>query len=177
MVRLTPLGAYVLGVTEKYEVQLASDDKVYFELDPQRLIIRSLSDNNPYEGLLTDTCIPIGNRRYKMNAETFLARCADKSDVEGKIDFFKRYISGDLTPVWTDFFGSLLKRCNPLTSVAQNEYVVYRISPDNKPLIHLLANDPVLRTLVIKAENYIILVETDKKTKFDRRLKSLGYLL
>jgi len=177
MVRLTPLGAYVLGVTEKYEVPLASDEKVYFELDPQRLIIRSLSDSNPYEGLLADTCIPIGNRRYKMNAETFLARCTDKSDVEGKIEFFKRYISGDLTPVWTDFFGSLLKRCNPLTSVSQDEYVVYRISPDNKPLIHLLANDPVLRSLVIRAEQFLILVETANKSKFDRRLKSLGYLL
>ena len=176
-VRMTPLGAYVLGLTDKYERPALPKNETYFELDPDRLIIRSLPEDNPYESLLKDTCIPIGNRRYRMTAETFLAHCGDKEDVQGKIDFFQKYISGNLTQVWTDFFDSLLKRCNPLSRQSGDDYIIYSISADNKPLIHLMANDPVLRPLIIRAENFIILVPKDKKTKFEQRLKSLGYLL
>jgi hypothetical protein len=176
-IRLTPLGAYVIGKAKTYTAPELPKDEVYFELDPERLIIRSMTDDNPYESLLIDTCTPIGNKRYKMNAETFLARCQQRSDVQAKIDFFKRYISGDLTPLWAHFFDSLLKRCNPLTPVSSKEYLIYNISPDNQQLIHLLMNDPVLRLLTIRAENYFILIEQKNKTKFDLRLRSLGYLL
>lgn len=176
-VRLTPLGAYVLKLSDKYACPKTLGDEVYFELDAQRLIIRSLKDNNPYETLLSDTCTAIGNKRYKMTAETFLSRCSDQEDVKGKIEFFKKYISGDLTPVWTDFFDSLLQRCNPLTSVDASNYDIYKISPDNTTLIRLLANDEQLRQLVIKAEHYLLLVAKPNKLKFELRLKSLGYLI
>ena len=176
-VRLTPLGAYVLGLSDRYDSPVLYEDKAYFELDPNRLIIRSLVDNNPYESLLSDTCTAIQNKRYRMTAETFLAHCSNKEDVEEKISFFKKYISGDLTPVWTEFFDSLLKRCKPFTDISALDYNLFKISPDNQPLIRLLANDEVLRTLVIKAANYIILVPKENKVKFEHRLKSLGYLI
>lgn len=176
-VRLTALGAYVMGMADQYERPSLPGNETYFELDPDRLIIRSLPDVNPYESLLNDTCIPIGNKRYRMTAETFLAHCKDRVDVQGKIDFFRKYISGDLTQVWTEFFDSLLKRCNPLTTHSTDDYVIYSISGDNQQLIHLLANDQVLRKLVIRAENFIFLVPKGSKAKFDLRLKSLGYLL
>ncbi len=115
--------------------------------------------------------------RYRLTAETFPAHRCDKEGGQWKIDFFQKYISGNLTQVWTDFFDSLLKRCNPLSRQSSDDYIIYSISADNKPLIHLMANDPVLRPLIIRAENFIILVPKDKKTKFEQRLKSLGYLL
>lgn len=175
-VRLTQLGAYVMGMTDEYERQTSNEDIVYFELDSDRLIIRSLSDN-PYEKLLVDTCMPIGNKRYRMTAETFLAHCSDKDDVKGKITFFKKYISGDLPKIWTDFFDSLVKRCNPLTAVSTSDYFIYKIPSDNLPLIHQMTNDPVLRQLVVKAESFLILVPVANKTKFENRLKSLGYMM
>ncbi|MBO4849516.1 MAG: hypothetical protein J5529_01295 [Prevotella sp.] len=176
-IRLTNLGDYVFGRVSKYEAPQIANDVAYFDLDPERLIIRSLQENNPYESLLSDTCIPIGNRRYKMNEETFLSRCHNRSDVEEKISFFKRYISGDLSPVWEAFFTRLLNRCKPLKPLVSSNYHIYTLSSDNQQLIHLLNFDPILRPLIIKAENYIFLVESSNQTKFENRLKSLGYLI
>lgn len=176
-IRLTHLGEYVFDRSPTYQAPVVENEEVLFELDPERLIIRSIAQNNPYESLLTDTCTSIGNRRYKMNAETFLAHCKSRKDVVQKIEFFKRYISGDLSPVWEEFFDSLLKRCNPLSALESGKYRLYSISPDNKTLIRLLASDPILQKLIIKAENYIILVQSTNHAKFENRLKSLGYLI
>ena len=176
-IRLTNLGEYVFDLVETYEKPAMENECAFFELDPERLIIRSLSDNNPYENLLTDTCISIGNHRYKMNEETFLANCHNRTDVVEKIDFFKRYISGDLSATWEAFFTSLLNRCKPLTPIDIRNYHLYSISPDNSDLIHLLTSDSILRKLYIRAENYIILVKSENQTKFENRLKSLGYLV
>ena len=176
-IRLTRLGEYVYDLSPTYQAPILENDVVLFELDPERLIIRSLPDDNPYESLLTDTCTYIGNRRYKMNAETFLSHCKSRKDVEQKIAFFKRYISGELSPMWQEFFDSLLKRCKPLTPLELSKYHLYSISPDNKPLVKLLASDPILQKLIIRAENYIILVTNANHTRFENRLKSLGYLI
>ena len=176
-IRLTRLGEYVYDLSPTYEAPITNNEEALFELDPARLIIRSLTENNPYESLLTDTCTSIGNHRYKMNAETFLARCCRRKDVEDKIAFFKRYISGELSPLWEEFFDSLLKRCKPLTPLDLSKYHLYSISPDNKELVKLLSSDPILQELFIRAENYIILVPNANHTKFENRLKSLGYLI
>ena len=176
-IRRTRLGEYVFDISPTYQAPILDIEEVLFELDPERLIIRSLPKDNPYESLLTDTCTSIGNRRYKVNAETFLAHCKSRRDVEQKIDFFKRYISGELSPLWQEFFDSLLKRCKPLTPMELSKYHLYSISPDNKVLVRLLASDPILQKLIIRAENYIILVTNANHTKFENRLKSLGYLI
>lgn len=176
-IRLTNLGEYVFGRVSQYQEPMMDKDEAFFELDPERLIIRSLQENNPYESLLTDTCISIGNNRYKMNEETFLARCRNRGDVEEKISFFKRYISGDLSPVWEAFFNRLLDRCKPLKPLSSSNYHIYTLSSSNQQLVRLLTSDPILRPLIIKAENYIFLVESSNQTKFENRLKSLGYLI
>lgn len=176
-IRFTHLGEYVFDLTRTYQAPVIDNEEALFELDPERLIIRSIAEANPYESLLTDTCTSIGNRRYKMNAETFLAHCKSRNDVVQKIDFFKRYISGDLSPIWEDFFDSLLKRCKPLTPLDLSKYHLYSISPDNKTLVRFLSADPILQKLIIRAENYIILVTNDNHAKFENRLKSLGYLI
>ena len=176
-IRLTNLGEYVFGRVSEYQEPMMDKDVAFFELDPERLIIRSLQEDNPYESLLTDTCISIGNNRYKMNEETFLAHCRNRSDVEEKINFFKRYISGDLSPVWEAFFKRLLDRCKPLKPLISSNYHIYTLSSSNQQLVRLLTSDHILRPLIIKAENYIFLVESANQTKFENRLKSLGYLI
>lgn len=176
-IRFTHLGEFVFDLSRTYQAPAIDSEEALFELDPERLIIRSLPEDNPYESLLTDTCTSIGNRRYKMNAETFLAHCKSRNDVVQKIEFFKRYISGELSPLWQEFFDSLLKRCKPLTPLELNKYHLYSISPDNETLVKLLSSDPILQKLIIRAENYIILVTTANHNKFENRLKSLGYLI
>lgn len=174
-IRLTPLGRYALGEDPVYTPP-EMEQEAYFELDPNRLIIRSLASPNPYAQLLSDTAKPISKNRYETSASTFLAQCHNRDDVEQKISIFKQFISDKLPPLWEQFFQSLLQHCNPLQADTAT-YRQYRLSPDNSELIHLLTTDERLRRLIIRAEGYLILVRSEDIHQFEEQLKKHGYLL
>lgn len=174
-VRLTALGRYALGLSEEYEVP-KQEHTAYFELDPDRLIIRSLVEPNPYAQLLLDTSVVISRNRFETSAQSFLAHCASRSDVEEKIGIFRQFVSDELPPLWKQFFDSLLQHCNPLKK-ERSDYYVYSLSPDNTDLVRLLTSTPSLRKLFVRAEGYLILVKKDDQKKFVDELKKYGYLL
>ena len=174
-IRLTPLGRYALGVTKEYEAPVI-DQEAYFELDPERLIIRSLKDPNPYEQLLRDTAMPISRGRFQTSALSFLTNCHSREDVEGKISIFRQFIASELPPLWEQFFQSLLQHCHPLTE-DKTSYRHYTVQPENRDLIRLITTDPVLRQIAIRAEGYRILVKYEDIRKFENQLKKHGYLL
>ena len=173
--RLTPLGRYALGVTNEYE-EPEQEHVAYFELDPDRLIIRSLVEPNPYAQLLKDTSVPISKNRFETSALSFLANCHKKADVEGKIKIFRQFISNELPPLWEQFFKTLLQHCNPLLE-DKTAYKRYTLDPQNRELAQLITTDPVLRQLAIRAEGYRIMVRNDDLKKFETQLKKHGYLL
>ena len=113
-VRLTNLGLYALGIKRKY-VRTKEADIHYFKLDTERLIIKSLVDNNPYESLLGNMATAISKKMYKVSYESFLNGCEKLQDINSKIDFFKEYISSqDLPDNWAKFFKDIKKRCKPM---------------------------------------------------------------
>jgi hypothetical protein len=173
--RLTPLGRYAFGLTDEYEPPQI-EQRAYFELDPERLIIRSLADPNPYGQLLLDSSVSISKNRFETSPSSFLANCHNREDVERKIALFKQFISSELPPLWKQFFDSLLQHCHPLTTETAT-YRHYRLSPDNTDLIRLITTDERIRQLVIRAEGYLILVRQEDLNKFETILKKYGYLL
>ncbi|MBQ3753427.1 MAG: hypothetical protein II864_07765 [Prevotella sp.] len=174
-IRLTPLGRYALDLTDEYEAP-EQEHVAYFELDPERLIIRSLVEPNPYAQLLMDTSHAISRNRFETSALSFLASCHTKADVESKIKIFRQFISSDLPPLWEQFFKSLLQHCHPLKE-DKTAYKRYTLDPENRDLIQLITTDPALRQLVIRAEGYRIMVKNDDLKKFETQLKKHGYLL
>ena len=175
-VRLTALGRYALGLTDEYDAP-EPEHEAYFELDPDRLVIRSLVDPNPYAQLLLDTSVAISKNRFETSARSFLAHCTSRSDVDEKVSIFRRYVSNELPPLWEQFFASLLQHCNPLTKERSADYHIYSISPDNTGLIRLLTGTPSLRKLFVRAEGFLILVKKDDEQKLTDELKKFGYLL
>lgn len=173
--RLTPLGRYALGIDNEYEPP-QQEQIAYFELDPDRLIIRSLVEPNPYAQLLLDTSTAISRNRFETSPQSFLSHCTNRKDVEEKIGVFRQFVSNELPPLWQQFFDSLLLHCNPLASDT-TAYKVYRLSPSNTDLIHLLSSDARLRRLFIRAEGYLILVKKEDQKRFTDELKKHGYLL
>lgn len=173
--RLTPLGRYALGIDSSYEAP-QMEHVAYFELDPDRLIIRSLAEPNPYAQLLMDTSVRISNNRFETSALSFLANCHSKSDVEGKISIFRQFIADKLPPLWEQFFRQLLQHCHPLAE-DKTSYKHYTLSADNRELIQLITTDPVLRQTVVRAEGYRIMVKLEDLKKFETQLKKHGYLL
>lgn len=174
-VRLTPLGRYALDLTDDYEAP-EQEHVAYFELDPERLIIRSLVEPNPYAQLLKDTSVAISKNRFETSALSFLANCHTKADVESKIKIFRQFIANELPPLWDQFFKSLLQHCHPLTE-DKTTYKRYTLNPRDRDLVQLIVTDPALRNIVIRAEGYRIMVKTDDIKKFETQLKKHGYLL
>lgn len=174
-IRLTPLGRYALGITDEYEAP-KHDNKAYFELDPERLIIRSLVNPNPYAQLLKDTSISISKNRFETSPLSFLANCHTRDDVESKIKIFRQFISDELPTLWEQFFEQLLQHCHPLVE-ANTAFKQYTIDPNNHELIKLITTDPVMRKIIIRAEGYRILVKIEDLKKFETQLKKHGYLL
>lgn len=174
-IRLTALGRFSLFITQQYDPPHI-EQQAYFELDPDRLIIRSLARPNPYAQLLKDSSKAISKNRYETSASSFLAHCKNRTDVEKNISIFRQFISSDLPPLWKQFFDQLLQHCNPLTKDTTG-YQHYHLSPDNTDLIRLITTDEKLRKLVIRAEDFRIMVKNSDLAKFEERLKAHGYLL
>ena len=174
-IRLTPLGRYVLRISDEYEPPV-QEQTAYFELDPERLIIRSLVNPNPYAQLLLDTSVAISRNRFETSAKSFLAHCTNRSDVEHKIGIFKQFVSSELPELWRQFFDNLLQHCNPLKN-DRTGYHIYQLSPENTDLIRLLTTDATLRKLTIRAEGYLILVKKGDDKLFTDELKKHGYLV
>lgn len=175
-VRLTNLGLYALGIKRKYERTKAADIQ-YFELDTERLIIKSLVDNNPYESLLGNMATAISKKMYKVSYESFLNGCEKLQDIKSKIDFFKEYIySQDLPDNWTQFFKDIKKRCKPMKA-PKNKYTLLQIPVDDKELQHIILSDPIIRKYTLKAEGFILLVDTNYKSRVVEALKKYGYLV
>lgn len=175
-VRLTNLGLYALGIKRKY-VRTKEADIHYFELDTERLIIKSLVDNNPYESLLGNMATAISKKMYKVSYESFLNGCEKLQDINSKIDFFKQYISSqDLPDNWAQFFKDIKKRCKPMKA-PKKKYSLLQIPTDDKELQHIILTDPTIRKYTLKAEGFILLVETIYKSKVEEALKKYGYLI
>lgn len=174
-VRLTPLGKYVLGLQKDYTPQISGER--FFEVNPDDLIVRSISEDNPYEALLTDIATPIGRHRYKVTFGSFLANCTKQSDIEEKISFFKKHVCKQPPQNWKDFFNTLLQYCHPLKMVNEEKYYIYQLKPQDKELQRLVSTDSYLRQYTKRGEDYLLLIETMHLREVINRLKTFGYLL
>ncbi len=174
-VRLTNLGLYALGIKRKYERTKKSDVK-YFDLDTESLIVKSLTDSNPYESLLGNMATAISKKMYKVDYETFLGSCGNMQDINSKIDIFKKYICDAPPANWLQFFESIKKRYRPMKAL-QKKYALLQIPSDDKELQRIILSDPVVRKYTLKAEGLILLVETANKGKVEDALKKYGYML
>ncbi len=172
-VRLTTFGNYVAGrrdhFTAKIEIRTSE-----IEVDEQNTML-SIYGEDPIKKLALDQLgEQINTSSYVVNYQTFLRECTTSMDVENKIKFFRDHISQNPPEIWENFFKAALARINPLETVS--DISVFRVKPDGE-LLSLLTKDPVLKTHVIKAENYHLLVETAHLSKVKKRLAQFGFFM
>lgn len=174
--RLTSLGAYALGIDKRYNAPVVEEES-RFELSDNNLIIRSISDENPFESLMSDIAISIGSHRFKVDAASFLKNCMTQEDIKSKIAFFKQHVCPSPPQNWEDFFRMILQRCNPLKHVAVNKYSIYQLNVKDKELQRIVSSDPFIRQHTKRAEDYLLLIENAYLNEVVAKLKSFGYLL
>jgi hypothetical protein len=173
-VRRTALGDYVCGFSDSYDAsKLAPDTKI--TLSPDTLLITTEETDNSAAAILDPYTERIGANRFRTDNQIFLKNIRSKKELEGKIALFKQIIGEDLPPNWAAFFQDMLHKINPFEPV--EVAAILQIPTDNKALIQLIAQDPVLKTLIVKAEGYMIVVPKGNYAAMKRRLQEFGYLL
>lgn len=175
--RLTELGLYTFDFSDSFTLPEIKNDEQLFELDGENMTVRSLVEDNPYESLLAEMSVPIGGKRYKITQSSLLKGCVSRKDVVHKIDFFKRFISNELSEAWDNFFKTLVERCQPMKELESNQYLIYKLDPANKELVHLLSTDPEIRKYTHRVEGDMLLVELAHRKDVLNRLRIFGYLL
>lgn len=175
-IRITPLGKYALGLSTEYKSKFEEEEH-YFEADPDRLIIRSLSDKLHYENFISEVTKPIGNNRFVLTEQSFIRCCHTVSDLEKNISFLKNIAEIPDTDIWNGFFETLLTNGNPFKSLPRTDYYLFQVDSKNKKLIHLINTDAELKKYVIRAERFIVLVKSEYYSKFLARIRALGYII
>ncbi|MDI6792133.1 MAG: hypothetical protein QME81_04610 [bacterium] len=172
-IRLTKLGAYISGLTEKYEVKF-EEEKANIILDERRLIINIEGKDILKTLALERIADKIADNHYRVDYNSFLKECYSKKDITQKVKFFKDEISSKPPEVWQDFLDDILKKINPLTP--EKTMAVYKLTPDQE-LISLVAKDEILRKHIFKAEDYRIVIEASNVKKVKKRLGEFGYFI
>lgn len=173
LIRLTKLGAFLLGITKEYEVDVAEEDDAEIIVDEDRLLLSMHGKDSLKSLILEQMTTKVGKDRYKMDYASFLKQCDSQSAVNEKINNFKQNIAARPPQIWLDFFEKILRQIKPLTK--KSTMNVYKIA-DNQDLLMLMVRDPLLKKLVLKMEDRHVAIDKNDYSKVRNRLLELGFL-
>ncbi len=172
-VRLTELGAYLIGKTDKFETSY-KPKSAEVKLDINRLLI-TLSDKDFVKEIFLKTiATQINPACYLVTYKSFLKDCKTKKDIEQKIINFKNTISNKLPDNWNIFFMSTLHKINPLEH--KPDYFVFQVDKYSE-FIDLITINPQIKKLILKAEDYHILVKKSNLPALKKHFEAYGFLL
>jgi hypothetical protein len=172
-VKLTNLGAHLLGLKENFEYK-TEENNTKIIIEDTELTIKIKGVDKTKTMFLPSFAEQVSPNMYIVNYSSFLKNCNSKKDIEEKISLFKKEFSENPSEIWTDFFGKALKRFSPFRQ--EKELVCFKVTPD-KELLDLLVNDSVIKTFVIKMEGARIAIYKDNLPKVKKRLEQFGYLI
>jgi hypothetical protein len=172
--RLTKLGAYILGLTEDFTPP-KSDTETSLSFDERSTIIRVEGNIRLVDTMMESYAVKVSENRYQFSPEKFLNDCKTSKNLENKIKLFKQTVNQKLPPFWENYFNQLLENSKCIVNTQQ--IIVFRLPTTDKDLHRIVAQDPELRKLIIKAEQFHILVYDSNKAAFVSRMKVLGYLV
>ena len=145
-----------------------------FTLDERSFQIQYSGNPNLAAGLLDTWTYKSPEGHLSFDLAKVLKNNNSAALFKASIEKFKKSIATPLPDYWNQQFQEVLTRSADLRSVTN--LLVFRISPKATALHQLIAKDEILRKLIIKAEQYTIIVDATNKQAFNNRLATLGYL-
>jgi|GEM_PF-3289276 len=174
-IRLTRLGAYLLGRIDNYNFSSFKKEEGKIRLDESQLLIHvEESVGNVKRHVLSELAVPINQVHYKVTFGSFLKGCRDMPAVLSKLEKFKSVVGNKWPKNW-EAFEKELKTRNQLINRVE-EAKVYRLESQPE-LLQTIVNDPTLRKLILKAEDYHVVVLPENHRGFLKRIRDLGYFL
>lgn len=172
-VRLNDLGAYLLGKTKEYTPK-QNDSHAKLVLSDTSMSIYLTEEDEAKSIMLQPFAKKVSPQRFLMDYSTFLKDCKEPSQLKEKIAVFKTTFADKLPPNWQAFFEELVNKSDCFSTI--EEHYTFHLKEDRELLL-LLSRDQTLKQLVIRAEDYHIIVRKKHITKFRNKLKEYGYLI
>ncbi|MCI0534650.1 MAG: hypothetical protein L0Z50_05425, partial [Verrucomicrobiales bacterium] len=173
LVRLTPLGEFVFGRRDTFEVAGGPPSRAAVTLDEARLLATCRNADKLTELTLGQFMEKVATARYRMTPKSLLGGCACRDDIEERIRLFRRVVAAAPPAIWEDFFARTLARIAPLN--LEPDFVVLKVSADEE-IRRLLVSDPILREIILRVEGLRIAVRRGDVKKLAKRLEQFGYL-
>ena len=175
-VRLTELGKYALGKVDTYSPPKVQVSQPPFELSEDHLLIKVVNPESHLIVLLDRYAKQVAPSLYKVDEAHFISDCVNKTDLENKIQQFKNLFEKEMPPIWTSFFDKLLKQSQAFAK-AGKQYVLRRIDREDRRLQEIILSDVTLRKYILRAEDYLILIEQKHMDDVTRIFRSYGYMM
>lgn len=170
--KLTKLGEYIFGKRENYEFKQVEEGTVYLEDD---MLIATVVGEAPVRILFLESIgTKISSTKFKISAESFLKKINNKVELEEKIEEFRNKICKNPSEVWENLFKELLERMSSVKIL--KDYSVLQLKQD-KNLIGFISSNKEISKLILKAENFHIIIQTENIKRFEEILNSNGYFL
>lgn len=170
-VKFTELGRYCFGRVDEYDFKNAKEDGEVL-LDEDRLIATIVGDAPVQTMYLQRVATKIAANKYKFTKETFIKGVNSFADIKGRVDEFYAKISSEPYKLWQDFFEEILEKSSAIK--AENEFVVLKLKND-KDLIQTITRDERFKPLMLKGEDYHLLVKTENVSEIISLFKEHGY--
>lgn len=172
-IKFTELGKYIFDRKDNYDFNEEEEEGESI-LDEERLIVTLIGDSPIKILFLEKVGIKIAENKYKITKESFLRKINNIEELELVVGEFKKKIGKSENDVWIKFFKELEGRMKSIKLV--NNYKVIKLEKDNE-LISFITKNEKISKLILKAENFHIIVADENIEEFVKILRENGYYL
>ena len=176
-VRFNDMARYVFGLDNKMPTLAKAQSNIAddFKLSDDHLVIH-VKHNSRFAGMLTEYAERLTPTLWRVTHATFMRNCASMTDMTQKIETFKKNFCPNPPQNWLDFFSDFASRIKVMEQ-SKKTYAVFNVPKNRTDIQRLILSDPILSQLAVRAEGYLVLVESLNLQKFRKRFEALGYTL
>lgn len=170
-IKFTELGRYCFDRIDEYDFKNAKEDGEVI-LDEDRLIATLMGDAPVKTMFLERVSQRIATNKYKFTRENFLRGISSSKEIEERINEFYTKITSEPNQFWREFFEDILEKSSVIK--AESQFVVLKLKND-KELIKTIIKDERFKPLMLKGEDFHLLIKSENVSEVISLFKEHGY--
>ena len=170
-IKFTELCRYCFDRIDEYDFKNAKEDGEVI-LDEDRLIATLMGDAPVKTMFLERVSQRIATNKYKFTRENFLRGISSSKEIEERINEFYTKITSEPNQLWREFFEDILEKSSVIK--AESQFVVLKLKND-KELIKTITKDERFKPLMLKGEDFHLLIKSENVSEVISLFKEHGY--
>ena len=170
-IKFTELGRYCFDRIDEYDFKNAKEDGEVI-LDEDRHIATLKGDAPVKTMFLERVSQRIATNKYKFTRENFLRGISSSKEIEERINEFYTKITSEPNQLWREFFEDILEKSSVIK--AESQFVVLKLKND-KELIKTITKDERFKPLMLKGEDFHLLIKSENVSEVISLFKEHGY--